>query len=126
MTGRVSNAPPLTASNPAAKTPATAPNASAMTAETLFGDYAWLNSVGGSGSRRNSGHATRRRNWPKRCERALVHYLSAQDGRSLVPDLASREVDGMAGPERSSVNFSADSYPRSFVDRLMPLKTQGA
>ena len=80
--------------NPAALTPAAVPNASVLTAEARLGGYPRLGSPG-SGRRGNSRNATRRPQWPQRCERALLHYLNAQQDRDFVPELTCSEVDGV-------------------------------
>ena len=92
--------------DPAATTLATVPNAGPMTAEALLRDYPAPASPDGSEPHCNGTQASPWLNWPKRCERALLRYLSAQEGHSFALDLARGEVEEMEAPERSSIESS--------------------
>ena len=93
--------------DPAATTPATVPNAGPMTAEALLRDYLAPASPDGSETHCNGTQARQWLNWPKRCERALLRYLTAQEGHSFALDLACGEVEEMEGPGRSAIESSA-------------------
>lgn len=73
----------------------------------VFGDYPQPASPHHTEPHCNGTNAPQWRNWPKRCERALRRYLTAQEGHSFPLDLARVEVKQMVGPGRSTVTSSS-------------------
>ncbi len=73
-----------------------------MTAGALLGDYPSPTPPDRSKLRCNGAYAPRWLNWPKRCERALLRYLTAQQGQGFPVDLARAKVELIEGSARSS------------------------